>query len=113
MILYNSISFWKKLAKCRAWTCITIIDKEKGQPVRAHFEDNFRVHVNGVWRQFDSWEELCDAYIVPREVCIGGKKFKGNFDCEYFDDIGRPDGSSNWGRWEDYFRFKTSFMGGV
>ena len=106
------MSFWGKMRQLpRAWSYIIVIDKPSGKPLRAHFESDFRVYTLGVWRQFDSWEEICEAFILPREVCIGGKKFKGNFDCEYFDDVGRPDGDIRWGSWDGYFTFKANFMG--
>lgn len=108
MILYNYTQFWRKLAGYRAWSYITVIDKLTNKPLRAHFESDFRVYTFGIWRQFESWEEICEAFVLPREVRIGGKKFKGNFDCEYFDDMGRPDG---WGNWDGYFKFKADFMG--
>ena len=112
MILYNHTQFWRKLAGYRAWSYITVIDKPTGKPIRAHFESDFRVYTLGIWRQFDSWEAICEAFILPREVCIGGKKFKGNFDCEYFDDVGRPNGDTRWGSWDGYFKFKANFAAG-
>ena len=107
------MSFWEKMRQLpRAWSYINVIDKPTGRPLRAHFEEDFRVYTLGIWRQFDSWEEICEAFMLPREVCIGGKKFKGNFECEYFDDAGRPDGNLNWGGWNGYFKFKANFAAG-
>ena len=104
------MSFWKKMKQLpRVWSYINVVDKPTGRPLRAHFESDFRVYTLGIWRQFDSWEEICEAFMLPREVCIGGKKFKGNFNCEYFDDMGRPDGNLNWAGWNGYFTFKADF----
>lgn len=106
------MSFWGKMRQLpRAWSYVNVIDKVSGRPLRAHFESDFRVYTLGIWQQFDSWEAICEAFILPHEVCIGGKKFKGNFECEYFDDMGRPDGDTRWGGWNGYFTFKANFMG--
>ena len=103
--------FWDKMRQLpRAWAYYIVIDKSIGMPIRAHFEKDdsgIRMHANGAWKWFESWEVLLDKYTIPRVVHIDGKKFKGNSAYEWFDEQGRPEGERNWGGWQEYYAFRT------